>query len=194
MKPLFTFDEFKGGNKIEYKWKCTKCGHEFYSRYDDGRPICVCPKCKESSYSLKEKELIDFCKHYFLNLECHNRTLIKPLELDIVIEELKLAIEFNGSYWHDVNHVSSGYHLNKVIKCNEKGYRLIHIWEDEWNELTKQKLIDIFECKEIINFSKPLDRSWYNNLDSDFKELQPEIIIRDGFEVENCGYLVYIKN
>ena len=194
VKPLFTFDEFKGGNKIEYKWKCTKCGHEFYSRYDDGRPICVCPKCKESSYSLKEKELIDFCKHYFLNLECHNRTLIKPLELDIIIEELKLAIEFNGSYWHDVNHVSSGYHLNKVIKCNEKGYRLIHIWEDEWNELTKQKLIDIFECKEIINFSKPLDRSWYNNLDSDFKELQPEIIIRDGFEVENCGYLVYIKN
>ena len=60
VKPLFTFDEFKGVNKIEYKWKCTKCGHEFYSRYDDGRPICVCPKCKESSYSLKEKELIDF--------------------------------------------------------------------------------------------------------------------------------------
>ena len=90
-----------------------------------------------------------------------------------------------------------GYHLNKVLKCNEKGYRLIHIWEDEWNsnkDLIKKKLIDIFEGKEIIDFSKKLDRSWYNNLEGDFEELPPEIIIRDWFEVENCGYLIYIKN
>ena len=85
--------------------------------------------------------------------------------------------------------VSSGYHFNKVIKCNEKGYRLIHIWEDEWNELTKQKLIDIFECKEIINFSKPLDRSWYNNLSGNFEELAPEIITKENIKIENCGYL-----
>ena len=75
------------------------------------------------------------------------------------------------------------------MKCNSVGYRLIHIWEDEWNELTKQKLIDIFEGKEIIDFSKPLDRSWYNNLSGNFEELPPEIIIRNVFEVENCGYL-----
>ena len=80
------------------------------------------------------------------------------------------------------------------MKCNESGYRLIHIWEDEWNELTKEKLIDIFTNKEMIDYSKPLDRSWYNNLSGNFEELPPEIIIRDGFEVENCGYLVYIKN
>ena len=85
----------------------------------------------------------------------------------------------------------------KSMMCEAKGYRLIHIWEDEWNsnkDLIKQKLIDIFECKEIIDYSKPLDRSWYNNLSGEFKELPPEIIIRNGFEVENCGYLVYIRN
>ena len=36
-----------------------------------------------------------------------------------------------------------------------------------------------------------MDRSWYNNLSGKFEELLPEIVIRDGFEVENCGYLIY---
>ena len=196
VKPLFTFDEFKGGNKIEYKWKCTKCGHEFYSRYDDGHVTNRCSKCLENEhyFSYIEKELADFCKQYFPNLKENDRTLIKPLELDIVIEELKLAIEFNGSFWHDVNHKFKHYHLNKVLKCNQQGYRLIHIWEDEWNEQTKQKLINIFEGKETVDYNQKLDRSWYNNLSGNFEESSPEIIIRNGFEVENCGYLVYIKN
>ena len=68
--------------------------------------------------------------------------MIYPQELDIVINEQKLAIEFNGSYWHDVNHVFPDYHLNKVIKCNQLGYRLIHIWEDEWTDETKNKFPD----------------------------------------------------
>ena len=42
-----------------------------------------------------EKELVEFCKQYFPDLKENNRTLIKPYELDIVIPELKLAIEFN---------------------------------------------------------------------------------------------------
>ena len=82
----------------------------------------------------------------------------------------------------------------KTRLCETQNYRLIHIWEDEWNynkELIKQKLIDIFTNNETIEFSKPLDRSWYNNLSGIFEELPPEIIIRDGFEVENCGYLKY---
>lgn len=37
-----------------------------------------------------------------------------------VIDELKLAIEYNGNYFH----------LNKVLETNIKGYRLIHTWEN----------------------------------------------------------------
>ena len=59
--------------------------------------------------------------------------LIHPLELDIVIPSKKIAIEYNGLYWHseqqgkDIN-----YHLNKFNLCKDKGYRLIQIWENEW--------------------------------------------------------------
>jgi hypothetical protein len=38
---------------------------------------------------------VDFCKQYYPNLKENDRELIKPYELDIVIPELKLAIEFN---------------------------------------------------------------------------------------------------
>ena len=55
--------------------------------------------------------------------------------------------------------------------CNQKGYRLIHIWEDEWDlnkDNIKNKLIQIFNNAENLNFNEEkiiLDRSWYNNIE-----------------------------
>jgi hypothetical protein len=67
------------------------------------------------------------------NIQTNNRTLIKPLELDIVLPDQKIAIEYNGLYWHsESNNINSTYHLYKTNKCKELGYRLIHIFEDEW--------------------------------------------------------------
>ena len=214
--PLFKKDEYEGlkTNKV-YKWKCTYCNNEFEQRiytthfnYEfDKLPRCLNCYPLNGGTSYREIELLNFCKKYFKTCKkSFKNQLIDGFSLDIVIDEIKLAIEFNGSYWHStkawLNKHNSldnyhNYHLNKVIKSNEKGYRLIHIWEDEWNsnkELIKKKLIDIFEGNEIIDYNQKLDRSWYNNLEGDFEELPPEIIIRDGFEVENCGYLIYIKN
>ena len=57
------------------------------------------------------------------------------------------------------NHL--GYHLNKTQLCEFKGYRLIHIFEDEWNEITKEKLKQIFEDKEVIT-SGIYPRTWFS--------------------------------
>jgi hypothetical protein len=62
-----------------------------------------CPRClncypyfsSNGRISAKEKELVEFCKQYYPDLIENDRQLIKPKELDIVIPELKLAIEFN---------------------------------------------------------------------------------------------------
>ena len=48
--------------------------------------------------SKMEKELVDFCKEYYPDLKENDRTLIKPYELDIVIPELKITIEFNREF------------------------------------------------------------------------------------------------
>ena len=201
--PLFTLAEYKGGKNNVYKWKCIKCGNEFEQKIyttNFNKEFSLLPRCLScypfgGNYSFEELELLEFCKQFFPNAE-KNKTLISPLELDIVIPEIKLALEFNGLYYHSINgkrQITMGYHLNKVLKCNEKGYRLIHIWEDEWinnKTLIQQKLINIFNKNEIINFNKKLDRSWFNNLTGNFIELPPEIINRNGYKVENCGYLI----
>ena len=89
--------------------------------------------CNPVQTSNGEKEVFDFVVSLGFNALQGDRTIIYPLELDIVIPEKKLAIEFNGLYWHSFQSGrDSSYHLGKTISCNEKGYSLIHIFEDDW--------------------------------------------------------------
>ena len=87
----------------------------------------------------------------------------------------------------------------KTELCQSNGYRLIHIWEDEWDahrELIKEKLSKIFTNTEQINFNSILDRSWFPLKQINGYQIQilpPQIIIRNKFKVENCGYIKYIK-
>lgn len=88
----------------------------------------ICRICSEQGYSVQD----------------HVRDIIKNSELDIYIPQLKIAIEFNGSYWHSDNKKGNTYHQNKTIKCKLMGIRLIHIFEYEWNNQDiRQKIIEI---------------------------------------------------
>lgn len=68
----------------------------------------------------------------------NNRKLIEPLELDIFVPSLNLAIEFCGIYWHSEIKKEKNYHFNKLSLCRKKGIRLITIFEDEWYERKNQ--------------------------------------------------------
>jgi hypothetical protein len=90
--------------------------------------------------SQQEKEIVSFIRSIYSGEILQNtRSIISPLELDIVIPEFKLAIEFNGIYWHS-NLNDNKYHLNKTEMCEDVGYHLFHIFENEWNDLTKQEI------------------------------------------------------
>lgn len=113
---------------------------------------CGCPKCA-STLSLNETELLNTLKE----LVGTNKVLerVRSLfddrkEYDIVIPEYKLCIEYNGLYWHSTkfNRIDKNYHLNKTLKCNENGYRLIHIFEDEY---VNHKDIVLSKLKHILN-------------------------------------------
>ena len=72
-------------------------------KFDILKGIPKCPICFPIGSSTQEQELVDFCKqHFYNNLKIHDRTLIKPYELDIIIPERKLAIEFNGIWYHSL--------------------------------------------------------------------------------------------
>lgn len=104
-----------------------------------------------SGSSNEEHEIYEFLLSYLTPEEIMKncRTALEHpvtgncMELDIYIPSRKLAIEANGIYYHSTDRLSSGYHLMKTKACEEKGIRLIHIFEDDW--VLKQNV-----CKSII--------------------------------------------
>jgi hypothetical protein len=57
------------------------------------------------------------------------------IELDIYIPAEKIAIEYNGLYWHSelLGGKDKFYHLNKTEICEKNGIKLLHVFDDEWN-------------------------------------------------------------
>ena len=72
----------------------------------------------------------------------NTKKIITPYELDIYIPNKNLAIEFNGNYYHTTNNVDKKAHYNKSKLCEEKGIRLIHIFEYEWNNERQRPILE----------------------------------------------------
>jgi hypothetical protein len=82
-------------------------------------------------------------------------SIVSRHTLDIYIPHLRLAIEFNGLYWHSNVFHDASYHLGKTKAAEKLGVRLIHIWSDDWEfrqDLVKTKL------KYIMGLSDKLRR------------------------------------
>ena len=143
---LFTDIEYKGNknggptDNYNYPFKCKTCNTEFLGTLNAGKQP-RCPKCNPFLYSTSkpETQIYDYIKSLTSSEILQNsKRIITPYELDIYIPEKKLAIEFNGLYWHSEEQgKDKNYHLNKTKLCNEKGIRLIHIFEDEWIQQTQ---------------------------------------------------------
>ena len=109
----------------------------------------------------------------------------------------------NGLFYHCVQNKPAGYHLMKTKLCSEKGYRLLHVWEDDWtdrNEETREKIARALDGSDLKGFTDDcitLDRSWYEHAAIDgyslVGETAPSILRKSGFDVEDCGCLVFKK-
>lgn len=98
--------------------------------------------------SRAERDIYNFCKQFENDVISRDRKVIAPQELDIYIPEKKIAIEFNGNYWHSAYKINECYHQNKTIACAKQGIHLIHIFEYEWNKSeTRLKLQHLIESK-----------------------------------------------
>lgn len=85
--------------------------------------------------SFEEKEIVNFIKSIYSGVIIENdRSVIAPKELDIYIPEKKVAIEYNGLFWHsEAMNGDRFYHYNKTTGCEKVGVRLIQIYQDEWH-------------------------------------------------------------
>lgn len=88
-----------------------------------------------------EREIAHFLNELQIEFIQNDRSLIMPKEIDFLIINYNLAIECCGLYWHSENSAGKdrNYHYSKYIKCKEKGFTLLTIFQDEW-EKSKDKV------------------------------------------------------
>lgn len=113
-------------------------GHEFtihidnyHSRLKSNIPLCTVCNPIGDLRSIKEQELYKFISSVYDGEIVQSYR--DKLEIDIYLPDLKLGFEFNGLYWHSEEYKDKNYHLDKTKYFDERGIRIIHIWEDDWD-------------------------------------------------------------
>lgn len=63
-----------------------------------------------------------------------------PKQIDIYIEDLKVAIEYHGAYWHSEANkkLQHQVHYKKYSLCKDVGIKLIQIFDFEWKNKNRQ--------------------------------------------------------
>ena len=106
-----------------------------------------CEKFNLASYikfikGQEQNRIADFVESLGVTVLRNDRKAIAPKELDIYIPDKKVAIEFNGNYWHSNERgLDKKYHFEKSHDCEQKGIRLIHIYEYQWKDPVKQEIL-----------------------------------------------------
>ena len=131
---------------------------EHYDKFHTIKEACVDLDISESTYgrylskygivvtvgnsSSQEREIARFIQDLGFSVECGVRGEIEGRgEIDILVRDRKLAIEFNGSYFHSTNFRDMLYHQNKTHAIQKAGFSVLHVWEYDWNDPIKKDII-----------------------------------------------------
>ena len=131
----YSYGQYKGINS-DIEVVCKEHGSFFTNANQHLVRMSGCPKC---STSAEQNELLNIVQSFYKGQTINNdRSAIKPLEIDIFLPELKLGIEFHGSYWHsyDSKECMSEIlkHSNKHDICLKNGIKLIQIFDYELHQ------------------------------------------------------------
>jgi hypothetical protein len=114
--------------------------------------------------SIYDKTIIQSDKSIFKN----------GFEIDILLPEDNIGIEYCGLYWHsELNGKSKWYHKIKYEKAKKENIRLIQIFEDEWihkKEIVKSRLKSILNKNDTIYARKCIIREIDSSVSNNFLE------------------------
>ena len=195
--------------------QCPMCGnydfhalHTVYvfskSDFRHGQLPPLCAKCNNVKLTSKyEQEIANYIYTFYSGeLIRNDRTILGGKELDLYYPEKKIAIEFNGNYWHDENHKQRDYHYNKFIACLDNNILLISVFELEWNsrkEEIKQYIQDTFNglCNSL-SFKEDLimnnNYPSFEYLSRIGDHIEHSYDVDDDTKVFTCGYSRIISN
>lgn len=208
----------KAGDIIETK--CPVCGkyegHPFNGtwrlldgRFRTGRPP-YCEQCRsELSTSSFEEDIAYYISTFYNGTLIRNsREIISPFELDLYYPDKRIAIEYNGSHWHDEDHKPKDYHYVKFKKCYDSNILLVSIFENDWKNKADYILLylkDLFndEVNDLsyknihtidLNYPPPtIDFNKYSNLYSNYYISREKRIYMCGYASDtNFGDLQFL--
>jgi len=132
-----------------FELECCICGHIFTRTPQMFQPSKyhpeVCDQCFPlSKRSNAEIEIENLIRNFLPEEEriiSGDMELISPLEIDIHVPSRKIAVEYCGLYWHsELYGKHRYYHRKKLETVNQKGIKLITIFEDEW--INKRSIVE----------------------------------------------------
>ena len=160
----------------EYKIFCKKCNKESIFVFKSKERILKCPICDEK-YTVVHKINDEFNNIFKMN----DRKFISPFEIDMISYENKLCIEYNGVMFHSYGksehakfnklNIDEYYHLRKTENVQNNGFKLLHIFENEWlnkrevwvsiinSNLGNNTFIDNYDIKETSNVKEFIDEN-----------------------------------
>lgn len=104
---------------------------------------------QQSKRSMSEIQIFEWCKN---NFECDivNNVGIDKWNVDVLLKEKRLIIEFFGDFWHMNPNIFEENYVNPITKMSAKtkraidnvkiehlrsiGYNVIIVWESDWKE------------------------------------------------------------
>jgi hypothetical protein len=97
-----------------------------------------------SSYEIKMKEFLESIGQ---KVQTNTRKALGGLEIDLFIPESGIGIEINGVYWHQYHEdsysrIDKMYHKRKTDLAEEKGIRLLQIFDYELLDDRKMEIIE----------------------------------------------------
>ena len=122
-------------NRFDCLVRCKKCNEVFTTKtlgyLTDSTVKNRCRKCHPIEFNFQntkqETEFEQYLIENNINYKKHSRSLITPLEIDFYLTDYNIAVEFNGIYWHSEINKDNNYHIEKTIKCENKGIKLIKL-------------------------------------------------------------------
>lgn len=166
-----------------YWFKFEKCGHEYYSTYRKIINTEVCREClsiKQAQLTIEKKakevsekallkgraSLIERKLYYFMYMifgsevksgyQLRSEYSMRPTEIDIYVEKLKLGIEYDGVFYHR-DKLEKDISKNELL--NKKEIKLLRIREEGLQKISEYDIVfpknkyDInFLVKKVIAF------------------------------------------
>ena len=165
--PLTPRDVFAHTPK-KYWWKCDICGNSWQASVNNRSNYRGCPNCSLAGTSFIEQALFYFIKKYFYDAKSRHK--VRGVEYDIFIPSRRIAIEYDGSYYHSIRN-SEIRERKKDLFSKQNNITLIRLREEplpntyaalnmsvnckSWGGLEKtiKKLLSLLGVRPVLHVS-----------------------------------------